>query len=59
MWLNQYAYFVEQDSDSFPWFYRGGSYSGDSSAGLVYTGGGLDGSANSDSAFRVALTPAP
>ncbi len=56
MWLNQYAYFVEQDSDSLPWFYRGGSYSGDSSAVLVYTGG-LDGSANSDSAFRVALAP--
>ena len=60
MWLNQWAYFVEQDSDSDPWFYRGGGYYDGSDAGLFYANGST-GNANyssgSDNAFRVALAP--
>ncbi len=57
MWLNQYAYFVEQDSSSSPWFYRGG-YSNDGSiAGLFYASDS-DGYASGSNAFRVALVPA-
>ena len=56
MWLNQYAYFVEQDSDSYPWFGRGGYYDSGSTAGLFYTD---DSDGNSSYyyvyAFRVAL----
>ena len=58
MWLNQYAYFVEQDSASYPWFSRGGFYSDGSDAGLFYAvaGTGLSSSVNGG-AFRVALAP--
>ena len=54
MWLNQYAYFLEQDSESYHWFSRGGRYSNGSRAGLFCTSGS-DGYAYSRSAFRVAL----
>ncbi len=57
MWLNQYAYFVEQDGASVPWFGRGGVYYNGLYAGLFYT---IDsfGSSSYYSAFRVALVPA-
>ena len=57
MWLNQTSYFVEQDSASYPWFDRGGSYSNGSYAGLFYTSDG-DGDGGNIYAFRVALVPA-
>ena len=56
MWLNQYAYFVEQDGSSYPWFNRGGSFINGSSAGLFYTNDDY-GRADSGYAFRVALAP--
>ena len=57
MWLGQYAYFVEQDSPSYPWFARGGS-DFDGSSGLFYATI-HDGIAyyNYGDAFRVALAP--
>ena len=57
MWLNQYAYFVEQDSSSYPWFNRGGSYNDGSYAGLFWTNASY-GYASGYYAFRVALVPA-
>ena len=57
MWLNQVAYFVEQDYSSSPWFYRGGDYYNGSNAGLFYAGD-RDGYSNgAHGAFRVALAP--
>ncbi len=57
MWLNQYAYFVEQDSASYPWFFRGGEFGDGSNAGLFYANDD-DGIAFSNAfAFRVALAP--
>ena len=58
MWLNQYAYFVEQDSSSYPWFSRGGNYGNGSDAGLFYAGDGDGGAGGNYGAFRVALVPA-
>ncbi len=56
MWLNQYAYFVEKDSASYTWFYRGGSCISGSFSGLFYAHNqAIYGS--SLSAFRVALAP--
>lgn len=54
MWLNQSAYFVGRDSSSYHWFLRGGVYSGFSIVGLFYVYG-IDGGADSNRAFRVAL----
>ena len=56
MWLNQTAYFVEQNGPSFPWFYRGGGYSDGSDAGL-FASNSNDGYVGSYYAFRVALVP--
>ncbi len=58
MWLNQYAYFVEQNRSSYLWFARGGDYFNGSYVGLFYAVDD-DGSGGSSSAFRVALAPAP
>ena len=56
MWLNQTAYFVEQDSASSPWCSRGDYYLG-SYAGLFSANDGY-GYSGDGSAFRVALVPA-
>ena len=58
MWLNQYAYFAEQDSSSLPWFLRGGRYGNGSYAGLFYASD-YNGDADNSRAFRVALTLTP
>ncbi len=60
MWLNQYAYFVEQDGASVPWFGRGGYFIGitlGDRPGIFYARGADGGAFNLDSTFRVALAP--
>ena len=61
MWLNQTAYFVEQDSFSYPWSSRGGGWGYGLSAGLFDVDrifGYADSSYyNGTDAFRVALAP--
>ena len=60
MWLNQYAYFVEQDGASVLWFGRGGYFIGitlGDRPGIFYARGADGGAFNLDSTFRVALAP--
>ena len=57
MWLNQWAYFVEQDNSFSPWFGRGGYCGLGSYAGLFCTSDYSGNGGYGGNAFRVALTP--